>query len=674
MKFLSWFFGLIVVLVATVYLFVFTPFGNSMLQPIVESKINEATHLNTNLKKFSLSLGDFEIYLMLDDNNTISCKGEYSLFDQSFNIQYSVAFKKLESLQQITQTQLYGVFNTDGNISGDINYFEIDGISNVAKSNTSYHIEMSELNPTSIIAQVKALDLPTLLYMLNQKQYASATVNLDVDFKNIKPHQLDGSISLNTEKGKLNTKVMKKDFNITIPKTAFSMNLDAKLLGDDVDYIYTLHSNLAKVTSKGKVVPQPLTLDTKYSVDVKELAVLKPITHADVRGSLHLKGNVTGTQQKMLVDGYTNIASSKTKFVSVLKEFKPSSFKATIKGLRVQKLLYMLKQPHYADAFFDADIEISDANPKHLEGIVTTKISKGLLDSKYLTKAYKFESRMPKTYFKAHTYTVIKSNKADTQVQLTSTLADLEMQHAVFNLKSALLDSDYKVKVHNLAKLYFVTQRDLKGQIIATGRIKKGKDLDFTMHSDVAKGAIDAKLHNDDFYADINKLQTLDILDMLVYPQVFQSLVSGKLKYNLAHSKGDFIGKLIDGKFTKNQVLDLTKKYAKVDLYKERFKGDVSAKINKEHLIAMLDLKSNKSAITTHNAKLNTKTNQIDAKIDILANKHPLSVTLKGDITSPKVKVDASKIIEKEAKKAIEKELKKHINSESINKLFKGLF
>jgi len=674
MKYLSWFFGFIVVVLATVYVFVFTAFGNSMLQPIIESKINEATQLDTRLKKFSLSLENFEIELLLDDDNTILCKGEYFLFEQSFNIHYNIALHKLESLHKLTQTQLYGAFNTEGSISGDMNYFEIDGVSDLAKSATSYHIEMTELNPTSIIAKVKALDLPTLLHMLNQKQYASATVNLDVDFKNIKPHQLDGSVSLNTEKGKLNTKVMKKDFNITIPKTAFSMNLDAKLLGDDVDYTYTLHSNLAKVTSKGKVVPQPLTLDTKYSVDVKELAVLKPLTHADVRGPLHLKGNVTGSQKEMLVDGSTNIASSKTKFFAVLKEFQPSSFKATIKGLKLQKLLYMLKQPHYANAVFDADIEINDANPKHLEGIVTTKITKGLLDSKYLTKAYEFESRMPKTYFKAQTYTAIKSNKADTQVKLSSTLADLEVQHAVFNLQSAALDSDYKVKVHNLAKLYFVTQRELKGKIVATGRIKKDKDLDFTMHSDVAKGAIDAKLHNDDFYADINKLQTLDILDMLVYPQVFQSLVSGKLKYNLAHSKGDFAGKLINGKFTKNQVLDLTKKYAKVDLYKERFKGDVSAKINKEHLIAMLDLKSNKSAITTRNAKLNTKTKQVDAKIDIVANKHPLSVTLKGSITSPKVKVDASKIIEKEAKKAIEKELKKHINSESINKLFKGLF
>jgi hypothetical protein len=404
------------------------------------------------------------------------------------------------------------------------------------------------------------------------------------------------------------------------------------------------------------------------------LGVLRPLTHADIRGPLYIKGDIKGNTSEMLVDGYSTIASSKTKFFAVLEELQPHSLRATIRGLKLQKLLSMLKQPHYADALFDADIDITNANPQNLEGVVRTTITHGLLDTNYLTRAYKFESRMPKTRFDAQTYTTLANNKADTQLKLHSTLSDIEVQHARFYFKDGSLQSDYKVKIHNLAKLYFLTQRNLKGGVVATGKIVQAKDFDCTLHSDIAKGAIDAKLHNDELYADIHKLQTLDILDMLLYPQIFRSYVSGKLHYNLASSKGRFQGVLRDGTFMQNQVLDLTKKYAKVDLYKERFKGDVHADIEKENIVASLKLQSNKSSLTTRNAKLNTKTQQIDAKMEIVANKHPLSVTLKGDIDAPKVKVDASKIIEKEAKKVLEKELKKHINKESINKLFRGLF
>ena len=42
-----------------------------------------------------------------------------------------------------------------------------------------------------------------------------------------------------------------------------------------------------------------------------------------------------------------------------------------------------------------------------------------------------------------------------------------------------------------------------------------------------------------------------------------------------------------------------------VDMYKETFRGDVSADINKENILASLDLTSNTSAIKTKNTKLN---------------------------------------------------------------------
>jgi len=49
------------------------------------------------------------------------------------------------------------------------------------------------------------------------------------------------------------------------------------------------------------------------------------------------------------------------------------------------------------------------------------------------------------------------------------------------------------------------------------------KDLDFSAHSKVVGGVVDAKLHNDDFHADIKAIKTLDALYMLIYPKVFKS-------------------------------------------------------------------------------------------------------------------------------------------------------
>lgn len=666
MKIIAWILALLLSIVLVVYLLAFTPFGNSILQPVIEKKIQEQTLDTTKLEVFSLSMSSFEIEIELNENNTIRLKGVYSLFNQSFDIKYDVALKELKTLKHLTKTQLRSSFLTDGSVVGNLAFIEINGKSNVAKGDTSYHIELTDLNPTSIIATMKNVELKALLFMLNQKAYADAEINLDINFKNITPHKLDGNILLATHNGKLNPKVLKKDFSIRIPKnTAFSMNLNARLKGDDIEYDYALNSNLAKVNSGGKITPQPLALDIKYGVNIKELAVLKVITGADIRGSLILDGMIKGAKEKLLIKGKSNVASSRTNFIVSLKNFEPKSVELSIKGLKIQKALYMLKQPHYSDGYFDLDVDMSSVDMKDLQGVVRSKIYKAKLDSKYMSKTYEFKTLMPPVNFNATTYTVLNKNIGDTKVDFNSNIADVDIKSALFKLSDSSIDSDYRVKLHDLDKLFFVSERHLKGSLKAEGRVKKAKDLDFSMNSKVASGILDVKLHNDDLTAKLNGMKTLQVLDMLLYPQVFDSLVSGDVKYNLVDEKGTFKGNLSKGRFTKNQVLDLTKKYAKIDLYKEIFKGDVNARINKEKIVTSLSLKSNKSSLTTKDARLNSKTQVLHAKIDIVANNNPLEVTLDGDINAPDVKVNADELIKKEATKAIK---------QGINKYFRGLF
>ncbi len=659
MKYLAWFGGVLLTLILAIYIVAFTSFGNSLLQPTIDAKIKEQTKLDSKLTTFSLNMSEFEILLELSKSNSISLKGRYSLLSQDFDINYALKIKAIEELGSLTNAPLKGRVFTNGTIKGNAAFINIDGVSDIAKSDTSYHIELTEFNPTSIIAKIQKADLLALLELGGQKPYASADIDLDVNFKNITPHALDGDILLQTHKGKIDTKLMKSDFDVTIPATAFNMNLDASLKGDDVDYKYKLNSNLAKITSSGVITPEPLALDIKYGVDVEELGVLKPIINADVRGAFKLDGIAKGTKKNLKVNGKSNVAGSNTAFNASLVNFEPVSIQASVKHLKLQKLLYMIKQPHYTDGDLFLDVDIKDARSKSLKGLITSRIEKGLLDSKYLSKTYEFKSKMPRTTFDMKATTKLNGTLADTKVDFNSNLATLDVKQARFNLNDASVISDYLVNIKNLDRLFFVTQRHLKGGMALNGEFKKAKDLDLSIHSKVAGGKIDATLHNDDFHAELKSLQTLDTLHMLIYPEVFKSTLNGTLDYNLAKESGIMKADLLDGQFTKNQMLTLIKKYAHTDLYKERFKGKVSADIKKENIIASLGLQSNKSSIKTKNTKLNSKTKKIYSKIDIDANGNPITITLSGNATAPKVKIDAEKLIRKEAKKELGKFLKK---------------
>ena len=159
MKILAWIFGITLTLLAIAYILAFTPPGNSIVKPILESKIKEQTKLDGKLDIFSLSMSDFEILLTLNNYNTIFLKGEYSLFSQTVDIVYNVKLEELNSLQSLTQTQLNSSFHTNGRVKGDMAFIELNGESDVASSVTSYHVELTELNPTSIIAKIDNSDL-----------------------------------------------------------------------------------------------------------------------------------------------------------------------------------------------------------------------------------------------------------------------------------------------------------------------------------------------------------------------------------------------------------------------------------------------------------------------------------------------------------------------------------
>lgn len=665
MKIVLWLLGLVVALVIGVYIITFTFIGNSIVGPIIEAKIQETTKLDSKLRTFSLGISEFEILLDLDAENSVYAKGRYSLLEQSFDVMYDVKLKKLETLEPLIKKPLKGVLFTDGTAKGTLAYMKIDGKSDVALSTTVYHVELTDLDPTSITATIGNADLVELLELAGEKQYAQGKIDVDVDFKNIKQHEFDGTIILATKEGKLNNLLMSKEFNLTIPTTNFSMNLDAKLKGDDIDYVFALNSNLATIKSAGNVVPEPLKLAVTYNLDVQELAVLKPITGQDIRGPLVLSGTTKGTRKNMRVKGVSDIAASDTVFSAILKDLKPVAVSANIANLKIEKLLYMLKQPHYGDGILSLNADISDVRKGHLQGSVITSIKKGLVDSSYLTKEQKFKSKMPRTTFTLASTTDLNGDMTQTKLNFKSTLISLDIKKANYDIQKKSMNSDFITSIPNLDNLFFITERHLKGAITLNGEVKKDKDLDVIVHSKIAGGKLDAKIFNDDLHVDLISIETMKALEMLIYPEVFSALLNGKLDYNTKAKKGNFKGDLREGKFMDNIMLSLLKQYGKVDLYKEKFIGDVSADINKEKLLASLSLESNKSAINTKDAKLDSKAKTVDASIVVTVNKNPISVTLKGDTSAPSVKIDPGDIMKGKVNKVV---------GEKLNGLLKGFF
>ncbi len=840
MKWLGVAVGIVFFLFAAVYTLLFTSLGNSLISPVIVKKINQATALQSSLEKFELRPGRFALTLLLSPGNRIAAEGKFELFGRSLTADYRVRCDELAGLQPLTKTPLYGKFRTEGTVTGKLNNLLINGASDIAASRTSYLVTLTDFSPAAIKATVTGAKAAQLLELVGKKPFSTADLSLEIDLNNLTPKALAGEVVLAVTQGKVDTALMKKEFDLTLPQTTYAIKATSHLAGSAINYTVSLESNLASFVSEGRLAPESLETDLSYRLDAKELALFKPLTNAPLRGPVKISGTVKGDRREMAITGVSDLAASQTSydvtlvdltpsqvlvrmnnaelakllylggqptfargrldldltltdldpdqlkgkaevkisngaldraifkkeydivlpetaftcgldatlkgrevgyllqfdsalakigsegsfipktmgmdlkyridiaklgllqpftgtplrgavklsgtakgdqkllrvegtsdlagsattFRAGLTDLKPVTVEAKIKNLKLASALLMVAKPHYGDGIMNIDVNIGNAKAGELAGTITSEISRGLLDSKVIAAEFEL-GEMPKTMFSAKTQTTLAGHFIDTVATLDSTMLTLKVKRARYDLDQAVLTSDYLADLPDLDRLFFVAGRHLKGAMTINGELEKGQGLTLTAHADTLGGRLDVTVHDDDLHVDLKQIQSLETLKMLVYPEVLASALDGTLDYNLKAKKGVFDATLTDGKFTRNVMFDLLLSLARTDLYKERFTGTLHSRIEQELITSDLDLRSRKSSIIGKKTTLNSKTKQINAKLDVLANNNPIGVTIKGNVDKPDIKLDTSPLIKKEATKVLEKE---------VNKLLKNLF
>ncbi len=633
----------------------FTPFGNGLIKPIIESKLNEKLPKKITLEKFRFSPSSFDIKLVLEPGSFIEANGDFSIFSRSVDAKYLVDIKDLAVIAPLIDFKIRGPFKSYGDIKGDEESMSIDGKIQLAEGGGDYDVELKNFEPKTLRVDIDSLKLQKLLYMLYQPEFVGGALDIVADLKNLDPKNLSGKATV-TMVADVNREIMKRDFNITLPKTDIKGDINADLKGSEIEYDALVASNLAKISSKGTIESENLNMDLDYSIKISELALLKPVTNAPLRGSFATSGKVSGNRDRLVVLGRSDVAKSDTKYELVLREFSPVMAKASVSGAKLADLLYMVEQPKYADALIDMELKMDSLAFDNLSGVIETKIKQGRTFPAVLKREFNLTDADIK--FVAEHHTKIEKSVATTKAQIDSTVAKAEVQKAIFDIKANSLVSDYKVDVPDLDRLYFATQKHLKGSVTVTGDIKKDKDLIITGHSDTLGGKIDFKIVNDEVTNRIRGIKVTALTDMLIYPRVFDSSMDADVSYNLATKKGRLDATLLKGRILPNQMTFLLSQMAKFDITKEIYEETkITSKIDDKRFVSDLDMKSRLTRITSKGAVLDMNRNSVEAKLQIDIKGKPVYVKIRGDIDSPKVSLDAGSILKKRLEQKLENKI-----------------
>ncbi len=674
---------IIVVLLVVAYVILFTSFGNNLLKPHIQTQIDKYSPIPISLDVFTLRFGSFDIVLSSQNNINITSNGVFSLFTQNIDGMLNIEIKNPSDIKELTNVgiKLDKNFLIENAIKGKFTNFTIDTISNIADGNFRINTVITSFTPTKILANIENLEISQLLGMAGYKPYASGKLNVSADITGDENLQFTGNATASIGGGSISTSLVKQDFNLTIPNTTFVMNLLANFNGSNVNHKFELLSNVGNINSTGNTKIADLKTDSTYDINISDLSPIAPFVGIPLRGSLKTDGRIVGNSTWMNVDGKSDVASSVTKYSITTEHY--STIKdavVSIKNLTIEDALYMLIMPIYAKGKLNVDLNLKGINTG-INGNYTHNIN-GVAQRNIMKQEFGLDilNDLPFTH-KAEI--VFNDGNGVLNTDIITSIAKVNINNALVMVASESIEAPYAINIDDLKKITFITKKELNGAIKATGKLKYSPKL---LYADFATnlfgGNINATLNNNLVDIMIKNVDSVGVLDMLQYPQFFNSNINGNVKYDTVTQNGTLDLILDKGAFSANKLTNLLNSIFRFNATKEIYNNiKIDGTINKQTLNANLNMTSNNTNLSSKNAKIDFDNDSIDAYLLLTIKNNELGANIKGKISNPSISLDTKKLGQtilnnvlsnkktQEQNDKIEERLDKAISS-GLNKLF----
>lgn len=664
---------LILVIVSSVFGVLFTKSGNNFIASYIENKVNdEQNDVELKVNDLTLTFNTINFDATINDNSNINIAGDLQIFKKTVDLKYDIKINDLAKLENLTKQKLNGPFSTSGTFAGNEKLSVIEGISNIASSDTKYKLKLEDFTAKNINFSIKNAKIDELLHMVNQPVFAKGNLNASGDIKDANVTTLDGKVFASVRKGKLINEVVNKEFKQNLQtRVYFKSDVNAKLLPNQVQVKSDLITSLADVfTNETLVDLKSGKITSDYKLDVKNLAKLQSLIGTKLNGNFITSGNAQVHNGTTKLKGTSDILGSKTAYdVNIVNSKTNVTF--TVKEAKIDKLLHMIDEPVYARGNLNITGKINDVNPASLDGQIITHILNGKVVNPVVNTVFKQNLKKTIT-FKVNANTALKPNQILTKLDTTSTLANLNIKEAVFNLKDSSLNSDYTLIIPSLDKLYDVTSTKMRGKLNIAGTVKsKAKALLLTGSSQLLGGNFDFNLKNDDLVANVKNIEVKQLTHMLYYPEVFDSKADLNLNYNLLYKKGKLSSTLTKGHFLPNEFSSLLNQFAKFDITREVYDSTkINSNINDKVLTSTLTMKSKRTQIDVTQSTLDLEKSTIDAKVNAKINTTTFAMKVKGNTKNPKVSIDTKGLLKNQINKQLDK--RKDKIKEKLNKVLKG--
>lgn len=525
MKLLKYLGIFLILIVAVLYGLLFTGFGNNLVKPYIEKTVKDKSGFDLELTKFDLNFKSLDISAIVNGEINADVKGKYSLFSQSFDLDYSVDVQNLNSFK----VNLDEPMGLNGQIRGKMKDFSANGVGKILDSDVRFLATLKDFKPFDVDLDAKGLNVQKAMKLANQPAFLVGKINAVANIQNGFGEANITSNNLAINKDGL------KDKNITIPNNiALDLNSDITLKDNIITASSNLNSKLANIEAKEtKFNLDNKNLESDFSLDILDLANLEPFTKQKLNGNLK-------------VDGFTKVVDNKPEFVKfnlvgfggeVNANLQDKILDAKINSIKIAELMGVASMPKAVSGVINGEIKINDVYDfNNIQGSAILNVIDGKINPVELKKMTNLDFPQNNN-FEIASKTLIENGIVNSVSNLASNLFKIDNLKAIYNLKEKDLKADFKASVDDLSKLKEFTKQTLKGNLKASGDVsmKNNALKGLNLNVNTLGGEIKASSNGSNLNADVNNLKLNDIFALIGQ----NPLASGDLKAKINLSSID---------------------------------------------------------------------------------------------------------------------------------------
>ena len=354
----------------------------------------------------------------------------------------------------------------------------------------------------------------------------------------------------------IENKVNNPQQNIKFKVTNFRLRVDS------LDFNAVINEN-SNISVNGALSIWNRWVDLKYDIKITDLSILNNLINQNLKSELFTNGVFKGDYQSAIIQGFSNIANSETKYNLVLKDFKIKDILLELKNAKIDELLNFMNKPHYLNGDLTINANIKNIDNNNLDGKLIANISKGQLENDVINKEFN-QTFSSKINIDGDIEALFLGKNAEIKTQLLTSIGNLILEKTLVDLEKDRVVSDYKFEVKNLQKLESVLGRKLIGDFNTTGNILYDNlilsvdgNSDIFESSTVFRFKLEDNIAKDiSFKVENTKIEKLlDFLNEPIYATGDLNVQGEIQNSNLEELSGTIISKISDAKLV-NEVVN----------------------------------------------------------------------------------------------------------------------